>query len=91
MTPIDLEGYTNITSVLISVRVGLDLRVWWGDDFRIGWTDNSCEAATCRAGAPARRVKRERVEWALRQGVWQWDPRGLRRLDDELVWNRYIE
>lgn len=87
LTPIDLEGYTNITSVLITLKVGLELRVWWGDDFRFGWTDNSCEAATCRAGGAPRLAKRETVESVLRRGVWHWTPSGLERLDEELVWD----
>jgi collagen type III alpha len=87
LTPIQLEGYTNITSVLITLHVGLETRVWWGDDFEFGWTDDSCEAATCRANTPSRRVKREAVKSVLRKGVWHWSPSGLERLDDEYVWD----
>ncbi|KAK0384249.1 hypothetical protein NLU13_8337 [Sarocladium strictum] len=87
LTPVDLAGYTNITGVLITLRVGLDLRAWWGDDFRYGWTDNSCEAATCRGSVAAHRVKRETVEMALRRGVWHWTPEGVERLDDDFIWD----
>ncbi|KOS23430.1 hypothetical protein ESCO_006569 [Escovopsis weberi] len=86
LTPVQLDGYTNITSVLIKLHVGLDLRVWWGDDFQMGWTDNSCAAATCRANALPHRVKRETIETVAEQGVWHWTPLGLERLDDEYVW-----
>jgi hypothetical protein len=61
LTPIELEGYNNITSILITLRVGLDLRVWWGDDLRVGWTDNSCEAGFCRSNIIATFAKRERA------------------------------
>lgn len=87
LTPVDLDGYTNITGVLITLRVGLDLRAWWGDDFRYGWSDNSCEAAACRGGAASHRVKRETVETALRRGVWHWTPEGVERLDDDFIWD----
>ncbi|UNI16548.1 hypothetical protein JDV02_002974 [Purpureocillium takamizusanense] len=86
LTPVEFEGYTNITSVLISLHVGLDLRAWWGDDFKFGWTDNSCEAASCRGRALPHRVKRETVESAIRHGVWHWTAEGLQRLDDEYIW-----
>jgi collagen type III alpha len=87
LTPVDLDGYTNVTSILITMRVGLELRVWWGDDFRFGWSDDSCAAAQCRAGSPPQRVKRETLETALRRGVWQWTPSGLERLSDDYVWD----
>ncbi|KAG5965624.1 hypothetical protein E4U58_002761 [Claviceps cyperi] len=85
LTPVALEGYENITSVLIEVRVGLDLRTWWADDFSYGWTDNSCAAAQCREATAPQHVKREVVESAVRRGVWSWTPAGLRKLDDESV------
>ncbi|KND89099.1 hypothetical protein TOPH_06323 [Tolypocladium ophioglossoides CBS 100239] len=86
LTPVEFAGYTNITSVLITLHVGLELRAWWGDGFKFGWTDNTCDAASCRARAVPHRVKRETVESALRRGVWHWTPAGLQRLDDEYIW-----
>ncbi|KAM0511933.1 hypothetical protein ACHAPE_009398 [Trichoderma viride] len=86
LTPVSFDGYTNITSVLITLRVGTELRVWWGDDFKFGWNDNSCEAASCRVGAAPQPVKRETIESVARRGVWHWTARGLRRLDDEYIW-----
>ncbi|KAK7416978.1 hypothetical protein QQX98_004890 [Neonectria punicea] len=86
LTPIELEGYKDLSSVLITLRVGLELRTWWGDDFRVGWTDNSCVAAACRSTAPSLHVKRETVASALRRGIWGWTRSGLQRLDDDLVW-----
>ncbi|KAJ6441398.1 hypothetical protein O9K51_04948 [Purpureocillium lavendulum] len=86
LTPVEFEGYTNITAVLISLHVGLELRAWWGDDFKFGWSDNSCEAASCRGRALPHRVKRETVESAITHGVWHWTPAGLQRLDNEYIW-----
>lgn len=77
LTPVELEGYTGITSVLITLRVGLDLRVWWGDDLRVGWTDNSCEAAICRADASNAFAKRD-TETSLRRRFWNLVPSGLK-------------
>ncbi|KAF4582794.1 protein family CysZ [Ophiocordyceps camponoti-floridani] len=85
LTHVDFEGYTNISSVLINVRVGLEIRAWWGDDFKFGWSDNSCEAASCRALAAPQHAKRETVELALSRGVWHWTPAGLQRLDDSFI------
>ncbi|KAF5553785.1 hypothetical protein FMEXI_2219 [Fusarium mexicanum] len=85
LTRVDLDGYTDLSSVLITVRVSQNLRVWWGDDFRVGWTDNSCIAASCRTNVPSQLVKREAVLSALRQGVYQWTPHELKRLEDSLV------
>ncbi|GAB0134135.1 hypothetical protein EsDP_00002518 [Epichloe bromicola] len=87
LTPVAFDGYQNITSVLIQVRVGADLRTWWADDFSFGWTDNSCAAAQCRENVDPQHVKREVVESAVRRGVWSWTPAGLRRLDDDFVWD----
>ncbi|KAH6608854.1 hypothetical protein Trco_002200 [Trichoderma cornu-damae] len=86
LTPVWFDGYANITSVLISLRVGTELRVWWGDDFKLGWNDNSCEAAVCRANAAPQPVKRETIESVARRGVWRWTARGLKRLDDGYIW-----
>ncbi|KAJ2978924.1 hypothetical protein NQ176_g3552 [Zarea fungicola] len=89
LTPIQLEGYNNIASILVTVRVGLELRAWWGDDFQIGWSDNSCEAATCRSNAIPHLVKREAFSRASRRGVWQWAPNGVKKLDDDYVWSSF--
>lgn len=87
LTPVVFDGFTNITSLLITLHVGKDLRVWWGDNFEFGWTDNSCAAARCRYGASSRRAKRGTVEAALHRGIWHWTPEGLERLSDEYIWN----
>ncbi|KAH6886456.1 hypothetical protein B0T10DRAFT_491236 [Thelonectria olida] len=91
LTPIELEGYNDLSSVLITVRVGLELRTWWGDDFRVGWTDNSCIASACRSDVPSTRVKRETVASALRRGLYKWSRDGLERFDEEEVWNSVLD
>ncbi|KAF4337628.1 hypothetical protein FBEOM_8491 [Fusarium beomiforme] len=85
LTRVELDGYKDLSSVLITLRVSQNLRVWWGDDFRVGWSDNSCIAASCRTNVPSQLVKRETVLSALRQGVYQWTPHELKRLEDGLV------
>ncbi|KAH7129344.1 hypothetical protein B0J13DRAFT_645224 [Dactylonectria estremocensis] len=85
LTPIELEGYKDLSSVLITLRVGLELRTWWGDDFRVGWTDNSCVAEACRSNSPHILAKRETVESALRRGIWGWTPTGFERLNYTLA------
>lgn len=89
LTPVELEGYTNLSSVLIKLRVGLELRAWWGDDFKLGWSDNSCEASVCRTNATPQKLKRDVFDRAARRGVWQWTPTGLKKLDDDYVWESF--
>lgn len=91
LTPIELEGYDDLSSVLITVRVGLELRTWWGDDFRIGWTDNSCIALDCRSETEPVHVKRETVASALRRGLYKWSRDGIERFDEEEVWDSVME
>lgn len=83
LTPVELEGYTNITSVLITLRVGLDLRAWWGDDLRVGWTDNSCEAGICRADTSAAFAKRQRSGSSLRQRLVRLVATGLKAIQGQ--------
>lgn len=86
LTRIDLDGYTDLSSVLITLRVSQELRVWWGDDFRVGWTDNTCDAAACRTHAPTYLMKEEAVADAVRRGVFQWSRTNtFDRIDDAVV------
>ncbi|QUC23521.1 uncharacterized protein UV8b_07762 [Ustilaginoidea virens] len=87
LTPVTFDGYQNLTSILIRLHVGGNLRTWWADDFQLGWTDNSCEVAQCRQGVAPQRAKREVVESAVRDGVWHWTRSGLKRMQDRYVWN----
>jgi hypothetical protein len=85
LAPVEFVGFTNMTSVLITLHVGLELRVWWADDMQVGWTDNSCEASMCRAQTRMKRDKRQRVEAVLERGTWHWTKEGLERLDDNYI------
>ncbi|RSL43546.1 hypothetical protein CEP53_011653 [Fusarium sp. AF-6] len=86
LTRIDLDGYTDLSSVLITLRVSQELRVWWGDDFRVGWTNNTCDAAACRTHAPTYLMKEEAVADAIRRGVFQWSRTNtFDRIDDAIV------
>ncbi|KAK2616587.1 hypothetical protein QQS21_000410 [Conoideocrella luteorostrata] len=87
LTPVAFNGYQNITSVLIRLRVGSELRTWWADDLLFGWTDNTCAASQCRDTVAPQYVKREAVESALHNGVWHWTPTGPARLEDDYVWD----
>lgn len=84
--PVQLDGYTNLSSLLIKLRVGIELRPWWGDDFKVGWADNSCDASACRSSSTPSKRKREVFDRAARRGVWQWTPTGLKKLDNDYVW-----
>ncbi|KAJ4218415.1 hypothetical protein NW759_008308 [Fusarium solani] len=86
LTRIDLDGYTDLSSVLITLRVSQELRVWWGDDFRVGWADNTCDTAACRTHAPTYLMKEEAVADAVRRGVFQWSRTNtFDRIDDAVV------
>lgn len=80
LTPVELEGYTNVTSVLITLHVGLDLRVWWGDDIRVGWTDNGCDAARCRSDSSGLLAKRGSSDVSFRRRFWNLVPSQLKAL-----------
>lgn len=52
LTPVvvDSTKYTNLSAITIQLSVDGDLsRTWWGDDLRFGWTNNSCDMASCRS------------------------------------------
>jgi collagen type III alpha len=58
-----LSNFDNLTSILVSTLVNGEPRVWWMDDMRMGWTNNSCEAAFDRQNAPTREGKRGGHRW----------------------------
>ncbi|KAM0324568.1 hypothetical protein ACHAQA_007953 [Verticillium albo-atrum] len=76
LTPFVVEDFNNISSVLVTLRVDGKSRTWWADDLKVGWSDNSCDAAHCRAGTPPHTAKRHEQH----QPVWYWTIEGLRRL-----------
>jgi collagen type III alpha len=49
LTPKMFSGYQDLSSIVIRVKSDNKIRVWWADDVQVGWTDNTCEAAWCRA------------------------------------------
>ncbi|PMD66927.1 uncharacterized protein K444DRAFT_623175 [Hyaloscypha bicolor E] len=53
LTPITLDNsFSNLDSIRINVTVGSAPKIWWMDDLRLGWFDNSCKAGLCRVSTP---------------------------------------
>lgn len=53
LTPVTLDSaFQNLDSVSIDLTVGGVPKIWWMDDLRLGWSDNTCEKGMCRAKAP---------------------------------------
>jgi hypothetical protein len=46
---VSLQGFTAVTSINIDVQVDNEDRTWWADDLELGWSEDSCESATCRS------------------------------------------
>src|SRR5262249_30133878 len=67
LSPQSVTGFDNITSVVVTVRVTGEARTWGGDDFQLGWLDNSCAAATCRHNTP---IVKPRREGSRSHGKW---------------------
>lgn len=52
LTPIQLDPvFSNMTGVRINVTVASQPKIWWMDDLRLGWFDNSCATGMCRLNA----------------------------------------
>ncbi|KAK3345878.1 hypothetical protein B0T25DRAFT_437467, partial [Lasiosphaeria hispida] len=41
--------FSNLTSINITLTVANQPQTWWADDLQVAWTDNDCNAATCRS------------------------------------------
>lgn len=55
LTPMTLDStFKNLDSVTINATVQGVPKMWWMDDLRLGWSDNTCEKGLCRAKAPVR-------------------------------------
>ncbi|EKD14920.1 uncharacterized protein L3040_003866 [Drepanopeziza brunnea f. sp. 'multigermtubi'] len=55
LTPVSLDGlFKDLDSVGMNVTVQGRPKIWWMDDVRLGWFDNSCEKGVCRTHAPTR-------------------------------------
>ena len=76
LRPVVVNGFTNISSVVLSATVDSQPRVWWCDDFDFGWTDNSCVGAMGRQNAPAQMSKRKPLE-----SFSKWTPSGVKRVE----------
>ncbi|QSZ33470.1 hypothetical protein DSL72_005038 [Monilinia vaccinii-corymbosi] len=49
LMPIDLDpGFRDLSFFLVNVTVAGTARVWWMDDLRLGWADDTCEGGLCR-------------------------------------------
>jgi len=53
LVPVTLNSdFENLTGLLINVTVAGEPKIWWMDDLRLGWFDNSCSAGLCRQSEP---------------------------------------
>lgn len=49
LSPVTLnDSFRNLTAVRMNVSVANQPKIWWMDDVRLGWFDNSCEKGLCR-------------------------------------------
>ncbi len=74
----DLSGFENLTSFLVSVKCSGQPRSFWMDDLRVGWTDNSCQAALTRQNTPERKGRRN-AQGA--KGYWKWTRDGVQHVE----------
>ncbi|KAG4441931.1 hypothetical protein IFR05_002615 [Cadophora sp. M221] len=55
LTPMTLDStFKNLDQITINATVQGVPKMWWMDDLRLGWFDNTCEKGMCRAKAPVR-------------------------------------
>jgi collagen type III alpha len=80
LTPIAGVGFENLTSIFVQSMSNGQAATWWVDDIHFGWSDNSCTASDGRKGAPLSVARREAIDTAIRRGIWQWTPYGIKRL-----------
>ncbi|KAF8855406.1 hypothetical protein BDZ45DRAFT_676177 [Acephala macrosclerotiorum] len=58
LVPITLSpAFQDLDVIRINVTVAGEPKIWWMDDLKLGWTDNSCSAGMCRSGSHIRAVK----------------------------------
>lgn len=58
LSPINLDPtFRGLDTIRINVTVAGQPKMWWMDDLRMGWTNNSCSAGLCRQLAKVRTVK----------------------------------
>ena len=51
LTSVSVEGFTNLDIIRTRLTVGGVHKIWWVDDVRLGWSDDSCKAGICRKNA----------------------------------------
>ncbi|KAF5876425.1 uncharacterized protein Bfra_002829 [Botrytis fragariae] len=55
LTTVDLEpSFMDLTYFFMNVTVAGKPKLWWMDDLRLGWSDNSCAMGFCRQNAHVR-------------------------------------
>ncbi|TGO18635.1 hypothetical protein BTUL_0008g00160 [Botrytis tulipae] len=55
LTTVDLNSsFKDLTYFLMNVTVAGKPKIWWMDDLRLGWSDNSCSMGLCRQNALVR-------------------------------------
>ncbi|TGO43215.1 hypothetical protein BHYA_0002g00190 [Botrytis hyacinthi] len=55
LTTVDLNSsFKDLTYFFINVTVAGKPKLWWMDDLRLGWSDNSCAMGLCRQNAHVR-------------------------------------
>lgn len=47
-----VPSFSNLTAITVEATSAGHPVEWWADDIQLGWTDNSCGAATCRQKIP---------------------------------------
>ncbi|KAE9369164.1 hypothetical protein N431DRAFT_345555 [Stipitochalara longipes BDJ] len=53
LIPITLDNtFRDLDSVRINVTVASAPKIWWMDNLRLGWFDNSCKTGLCRISTP---------------------------------------
>ncbi|KAF7943170.1 hypothetical protein EAE96_011108 [Botrytis aclada] len=55
LTVVDLDSrFEDLTLFFMNVTVAGKPKLWWMDDLRLGWSDNSCAVGLCRQNAHVR-------------------------------------
>jgi hypothetical protein len=81
LTSKTFTDFTNLSALLIRAKSDGTSRNWWLDDLAVGWNDNSCDAAHCRAAIALNGMKRDIPQTAKsRRELWALSSTGLRRV-----------
>ena len=82
LSPKKFAEYKNLSSAIIRAKSGNGIRLWWADDLQVGWTNNTCDAAMCRAwGAEQVASKRPKGQQGPREGeLYLFTAKGIQRI-----------